>query len=97
MNKDQVYILRYKDSYEDIESETIPDNFTGQIFLYFSIVKFNTYHMKNGLLHREEGPAIQFYYGQGEWYWEGVKYSQSEWFELLTSEQKEIAVWNLGE
>jgi hypothetical protein len=50
----------------------------------------------NGKLHRIDGPAIDFFVGRKEWWLEGIKYSQEEWFEKLSEEDKEKAIWNLG-
>ncbi len=49
----------------------------------------------NGAIHRENGPAIIYPSGEKSWYLNGIKYTQEEWFERLTSEQKEKAIWNM--
>jgi hypothetical protein len=49
----------------------------------------------NGKLHRIDGPAIEFANGYKSWYLNGTKYSQEEWFEMLSDEDKEKAIWNL--
>jgi hypothetical protein len=48
-----------------------------------------------GKLHRIDGPAIEFKNGDKSWYLNGIEYSQEEWFERLSEEDKEKAVWNL--
>ncbi len=49
----------------------------------------------NGVIHREDGPAIIRLSGEKLWYLNDIKYTQEEWFELLTLEQKEKAIWNM--
>jgi hypothetical protein len=49
----------------------------------------------NGELHRVDGPAIEHFNGDKSWYLNGTKYSQEEWFEQLSEEDKLKAVWNL--
>jgi hypothetical protein len=49
-----------------------------------------------GKLHREDGPAIKWSNGNKSWFINGVEYSQEEWFERLSEEDKEKAIWNLG-
>jgi hypothetical protein len=50
----------------------IPNHFTG-------IVEFPTgdkWWCKNGLLHREDGPAVEYLGGAKSWYLEGKKYNE---------------------
>lgn len=49
----------------------------------------------DGELHRVDGPAVEYSNGDKEWFLYGVEYSQEEWFEQLTDEDKLYAVWNL--
>ncbi len=49
----------------------------------------------DGKLHRKDGPAIEYYNGTKSWWLNGYSYSQEEWFERLTPEQKEKAIWNM--
>ncbi len=50
----------------------------------------------NGKLHRIDGPAIIYSIGKKRWFLNGREYFfQEEWFESLTPEQKEKAVWNM--
>jgi hypothetical protein len=49
----------------------------------------------NGKKHREDGPAIEDSNGHKAWYLNGINYSQEEWFELLSEEDKLNAIWNL--
>jgi hypothetical protein len=49
----------------------------------------------NGKLHRIDGPAIERYDGGKAWFLNGVNYSQEEWFEMLSKEDKLKAIWNL--
>jgi hypothetical protein len=49
----------------------------------------------NGLYHRVDGPAIEHSNGDKFWYLNGVEYSQEEWFERLSEEDKLKAIWNL--
>jgi hypothetical protein len=49
----------------------------------------------NGQRHRIDGPAIEFANGYKSWYLNGTKYSQEEWFDRLSEEDKLKAIWNL--
>ncbi len=49
----------------------------------------------NGKFHREDGPAIIWSGGSKSWYLSNAKYTQEAWFEELTPEQKEKAIWNM--
>ncbi len=50
-----------------------------------------------GCFHRIDGPAIIGLGGYQEWFVRGRSCnSQEEWFERLTAEEKEIAVWNMN-
>ncbi len=57
----------------------------------------NQFWFLNGNLHREDGPAISYFEsGIKYWYLNGLQIdSQEVWFEQLTPEQKEKAVWNM--
>jgi hypothetical protein len=48
-----------------------------------------------GKLHRVDGPAIELHNGDKSWCLNGKKYSQDEWFEMLSDEDKLEAIWNL--
>jgi hypothetical protein len=69
----------------------IPENFTG-VAEYTSESK--AYYL-NGKKHRVDGPAVEFVNGYKEWFLNGIYYSQEEWFELLSEEDKLKAIWNL--
>jgi hypothetical protein len=49
----------------------------------------------NGELHRVDGPAIEYPNGDKSWFLNDINYSQEEWFEKLSEEDKEKAIWNL--
>jgi hypothetical protein len=49
----------------------------------------------NNKRHRVGGPAVEFSNGHKKWYLNGINYSQEEWFELLSEEDKLNAIWNL--
>jgi hypothetical protein len=49
----------------------------------------------NGQRHRIDGPAIEYANGYKSWYLNGTKYSQEEWFEMLSEENKLEMIWNL--
>ncbi len=70
----------------------VPANFTG-------VVKIKEYYewYLDGELHRNDGPAVIYSIWVKEWWLNGENYSQEEWFELLTSEQKEAAIWNVDQ
>ncbi len=69
----------------------VPDNFTGIINIYGH---YNW--LVNGVLHREDGPAIEYKNGTKKWWLNGrYYYFQEEWFDKLTSEQQEKALWNM--
>jgi hypothetical protein len=57
------------------------------------------YWYLNGLRHRSDGPAIECHHDDGswdyEWWLNGINYFQEEWFERLSDEDKERAIWNL--
>jgi hypothetical protein len=54
------------------------------------------YIMKGlGIHHREDGPAIEWADGSKCWYLNGFYFStKEEWFEALTEEQKEKALYS---
>ena len=58
-----------------------------------SIISFSTFHdgtkewFQNGLLHREDGPAIEYHDGTKEWYLEGVVYSEKEFQKKMNPQQ----------
>ncbi len=71
--------------------DNVPENFTG-------VVKFSTYDIwfLNGEYHRDDGPAVIYEEGLKSWWLYNIRYdSQEEWFDSLTSEQKEKAIWNM--
>jgi hypothetical protein len=47
--------------------QEIPINFTGIIDFVDGSIRW----FKNGLLHRESGPAVEYFDGSKEWYLEG--------------------------
>jgi hypothetical protein len=49
----------------------------------------------NDKLHRVDGPAIEGINGYKAWYLNDINYSQEEWFERLSDEDKLKAIWNL--
>jgi hypothetical protein len=49
----------------------------------------------NGERHSTTCPAIIHVNGTKEWWLEGIKYSQEEWFEKLSAEDKLEAIWYL--
>ncbi len=49
----------------------------------------------NGLYHRDDGPAIMWSDGSKLWFLNNEGYSQEEWFDKLTPEQKEKVLWNM--
>jgi hypothetical protein len=53
------------------------------------------YWFLNNKRHRVDGPAIEYSDGDKYWYLNGVEYSQEEWFERLSEEDKLNAIWNL--
>ncbi len=69
----------------------IPKYFTGVINHY------NNYHwFVNGEKNREDGPAVIYSNGERHWYCNKKFFLNIEkWFEQLTPEQKEKAVWNM--
>ena len=48
----------------------IPENFTGVV----EYPSGNTYWLKNGEQHREDGPAVEYVDGYKEWYLEDKEY-----------------------
>jgi hypothetical protein len=72
-------------------NEDVPYNYTGIIQWSASIKQWYF----EGKLHRVDGPAFESIYGTKAWYLNGIKYSQEEWFEMLSDEDKEKAIWNL--
>jgi hypothetical protein len=69
----------------------IPENYTG-IVEYSNGTK--VWYL-NGKTHRLDGPAIEYPSGTKYWYLNDVYYPQEEWFERLSEEDKEKAIWNL--
>jgi hypothetical protein len=53
------------------------------------------YWYLNGKRHRVNGPAVECSNGDKYWYLNNVYYPQEEWFERLSEEDKENAIWNL--
>jgi hypothetical protein len=49
----------------------------------------------NDKIHRVDGPAVEYADGNKFWCLKGVEYSQEEWFERLSGEDKLKAIWNL--
>ncbi len=49
----------------------------------------------NNKKHRDDGPAVIYSDGSKQWLLDGFFYSQEEWFELLTPEEKEKALFNM--
>ncbi len=50
----------------------------------------------NGQRHRDDGPACVFLYSK-EWFLNGMRYSQEEWFDRLTPEQQIKFLFNMGQ
>jgi hypothetical protein len=48
----------------------------------------------NGKCHRLDGPAVISNDGEVKWYLNGIPYSKEKWFEELTEEQKEKALYS---
>jgi uncharacterized Fe-S cluster-containing protein len=69
----------------------IPENYTG-IVEHPNGIKI---WYLNGQRHRLDGPAIEYKNGDKYWFLNGFNYSQEEWFELLSEEDKLNAIWNL--
>jgi hypothetical protein len=70
----------------------IPECYTGIVEHPDGI---KVWYLLNGRLHREDGPAIEYMDGEKHWYLNGINYSQEEWFEKLSAEDKLEAIWNL--
>ncbi len=52
----------------------------------------------NGERHCDDGPAYKQFDGKKFWWLNGEWYScQEVWFDALTSEQKEKAIWNMDD
>ena len=49
---------------------------------------------KNGALHREDGPTIIWGDGGKSWYLNGEYFTKEKWWEGLTPDQKEKALFN---
>ena len=50
---------------------------------------------KNGKLHREDGPAIVAWNGSKQWWMNGgYFFTKEEWWDALTPDQKEKALFN---
>ena len=49
----------------------------------------NTYWYKEGtnILHREDGPAIEYFSGNKSWYLEGEKYTEEEFLKLISQKE----------
>ena len=52
---------------------------------------------QNGKRHRLDGPAIDWFDREKEWYIRGKQYSEQEWFETLTEDNKIAYLFKLGE
>ena len=37
----------------------------------------------NQMLHREDGPAVEYHTGQVEWWLHGVEYTFDDWFDFV--------------
>jgi hypothetical protein len=69
-----------------------PQNYTGVVEYSMNIKEWYL----NGELHRVDGPAIDYpLAGYQRWFLNGIEYSQEEWFEQLSEEDKLNAIWNL--
>jgi hypothetical protein len=73
--------------------------YTSEMPIYYTgIVEYlngNKCWYLKGKLHRIDGPAIELKNGDKRWYLNGIEYSQEEWFERLSEEDKLKAIWNL--
>lgn len=50
---------------------------------------------KNGLLHRTDGPAMVYKDGKKEYWLNNYEYPIEIWFSMLTSKEKQKAIWNM--
>jgi hypothetical protein len=71
--------------------DDVPKNYTGIVEYYNGDKEW----FLNGQRHRTEGPASERINGKKEWCLEGINYSQEEWFDRLSDEDKLKAIWNL--
>ncbi len=47
----------------------------------------NFFHLKDGVLHREDGPAIEWSNGESSWHLNGAKYTKEEFNQWLEKKQ----------
>lgn len=74
--------------YEDFRNiRNCVENFTG-----FISGSFAEYYMKNGLLHRDDGPAISIFEGNKFWFLDGIQISRDTF--MLNVKNKK-ALFNL--
>ncbi len=66
-------------------------------YLDFSTANSMTTKVFVGIIHRIDGPAITTTMGEKFWYFLGQKLTKEEWFEKLTKEEKQKAIWNLDD
>ena len=55
-------------------------------------VKIHRYELRNRVLHREDGPAIEWVVGTKEWYLNGSEYTEKNW--KLEIEKLKINFWS---
>lgn len=77
-------------------------NFTGKVHIIAKGMNISHNHliyMKNGQIHREDGPAyVNAFRGIKVYYLEDDEFSSKEkWFEALSEEQQEKLLWHLNE
>lgn len=79
----------------EIASESLlPLNFTGIAIL----PEGTKVWIENGQVHREDGPAIEYYTGDKGWYLNGnIFLSKEEFFDALSDKQKDKIIWNLDQ
>ena len=53
------------------------------------------YWYKNGNLHRDDGPAVEWVDGGLWWYYNDMKYSFEEWCELTKQSPEQITLLRL--
>ena len=89
------------------EKNGIPDNFSGVVEFKFIETDFATgkekgaiyiKHYRNGLLHREDGPAILLEGAPHQWWVHGRQYTEKEYGHFLEKKAlKDKLESNLGE
>jgi len=50
--------------------------------------QYNRFYYRGYLIHREDGPAVEGNHGFKEWWLNGIKYSEKEYYKVINLKKK---------